>query len=56
MHGTFSSWQTGGDRDRGRRGAGADQHVDLVLLDQFAGVARAGRRVGGVVKLHQIEL
>ena len=44
-----------GDRERGRRGAGAHQHIDLVLLDQLAGVAGAGRRIGGIVELNRFD-
>ena len=40
--------------DDGHAG-GADQDVDLVLLDQLARVARRGRRVGAVVELDQLD-
>ena len=51
----FQFVRDSGDCERGRRGARAHQHVDLVLLDQLAGVARAGRRIGGVVKLNRFD-
>ena len=56
MHGTFSSWHTAVMAIEDGVRAGADQHVDFVLFDQLAGVARGGRRVGRVVELNQIEL
>ena len=41
-----------GDCERCRRGARAHQNVDLVLLDQLAGIARTGRRIGGIIELN----
>ena len=42
----------GGDRVGGRSRRGSDQHVDLVLLDELACVARRGGRIGAVVELN----
>ena len=46
----------GVDRKRDRSAAGTEQDVDLVLFDQLARVARAGRGIGSVVKLNRLDL
>ena len=56
ISGTFSSCETAAIASVVGVAPGAHQHVDLVLLDQLAGVARAGRRIGGVVKLNRFDL
>ena len=56
MHGTFSSWQTAVIAIEAGVLPGTHQHVDFVLFDQLAGVARGDGRIRRVVKLDHVEL